>query len=177
MRYLASRKGPAKHLQMSLLFLLQIRTTESHPRKAALLVPWGFFHKVQSPPLLCISCLLSHWNVLLSWNSWCFCLLSLSRGGSKRSEGWSESRDCCLFCGLHFWWRKVWTPTKFCSAVQAGQVWFLWLPPTHVCLSQWLFFSFMYKTPSPYCIRWEKAFTSPDTEFFCWIFVFHFNAV
>lgn len=71
MRYLASRKGPAKHLQMSLLFLLQIRTTESHPRKAALLVPWGFYHKVQSPPLPCISCLLSHWNVLLFWSSWC----------------------------------------------------------------------------------------------------------
>lgn len=141
MRYLASRKGPARYLQMSLLLLIQIRTTESHPRKAALLVPWGVFTK---------SNLLLYTLYLLSSSTLkcatilkrCFCLLFLSRGGWNRSEGWSESRDWCLFCGLRFWWRKVWTPTKFCSAVQTGQVWFLWLPPTHVCLFQRLFFLF-----------------------------------
>lgn len=34
------------------------------------------------------------------------------------------------------------------------------------------FFSFMYKTPSPCCVRWEKAFTSPRFEFFCGILFF-----
>lgn len=63
MRYLASTKGPAKHLQMSLLFLLEIWTTESHPRKAALLVPlvfFLFFFTKSNLPLYIISAVFSH---------------------------------------------------------------------------------------------------------------------
>lgn len=85
-----------------------------------------------------------------------FLFALLEQGWMKQKwSGWGQSRDQGLFCSLHFWCRKGWTPTQLCFAVQAGQVWLLLLRPPHICLFQRLFFSFMYKTPSPYCIRWK----------------------
>lgn len=172
MRYLASRKGPAKHLQMSLLFLLQIRTIQSYPRKAALLVPWVFFTK-SNLLLYFISpvfyhpemCYYSETVGVSVCSSWAGVGETGVRAGVRAGTG-------AYFVDYIFDAGKYEHPQSSVLLYRLAKADFCGFLPLMFAFFKGYFFFFMYKTPSPYWIRWEKAFTSPGFEFFCWILFF-----
>lgn len=166
---LPAKKGPAKHLQMSLLFLLKIRTTESHPRKATLQVPSVFFTK-SNLPLYIISAVFSHTEMcyysetvgVSVCSSWAGVDETGVRAGVRAGTG-------VYFVDYIFGAGKYEHPQSSVLLYRLAKSDFYGFLPLLFAFFKGYFFSFMSKTPSPYCIRWEKAFTSPGFVFFCWI--------